>query len=161
MRTTYFLSATPTSQTLCPNLHCPCAGKGEVTISPAWGGSDPGWSPEQKEGRGSQTDPPWASPRPRQKLWLVPKVLCWHLSQVQTRWEGEKAERTQTDQRGEERGQTPPGSGAQDQEDCRPGQAQRRPPPPHWYEASREPAQALLCAQPLLSDFLGGVSPHV
>ena len=91
MRTTYFLPATPTSQTLRPSLHCPCAGKGEVTMSPGCGGSDPGWSLERKEGRASQTGPSRASPETQTEALVGTEVLRWHLSQVQTRWEGEKA----------------------------------------------------------------------
>lgn len=93
-------------------------------MSPGCGGSDPGWSLERKEGRGSQTGPSRASPETQTEALVGTEVLRWHLSQVQTRWEGEKAEGTQSDQRGEQRGQTPTRKGG-----TGPGGLQARPGP--------------------------------
>ena len=114
MRTTYSLLASPTSQTLRQSLHCPCAGARARARRPRPqpGDSAPGWSPARKEGRGSQTGPPQASPETQTEALAgtgdAAGAVCRHPSQAQTGWEGEEG------------GRPPPGRGAQGQEGCEP-----------------------------------------
>lgn len=147
-----------------PESALPLRGQGRGDHVRSLGGSDPGWSPVRKEGRGSQTGLPQALPETQTEALAgtgdAAGAGCRHLSQVQTGWEGERRGAAPTRKAGRRARRAAGRAGILHPRVSASG-AHRMPLSPHWDKASREPAWALLCARPLPSDPLGGPPPHV